>query len=190
MLRNATHVLIEATASKKNMEAVEDLITSQKTTPVVKERALDVLGYAAHDYTNGDRRHPFAVTWRKVKPRGAPEQVRDPALVHGFRFSPFACRGFLLISKILCLLPKRDGRPFWTNCHQFGGIVFRVPYHLTKVSENVRHEEHHLLGPRHWNKIFQGLSRSARKPRIVQPCFTSSSFMSHHQMLKTRMGMY
>lgn len=78
MLRNSKPVLIEATASKKNMDAIEEVITSQRTTPVVKERLLEVLGYAAYDHTNGDRRHPFAVTWRKVKPRGAPEQVCDP----------------------------------------------------------------------------------------------------------------
>ncbi|KAF8332120.1 uncharacterized protein EI90DRAFT_3289308 [Cantharellus anzutake] len=80
MLRNAKPVFVEASASKKNMDAVEDVITSSKTAPVVKERLLEVLGYAAYDHGRGDRKHPFVATWRKVKPPEAPDQGIPPNL--------------------------------------------------------------------------------------------------------------
>ena len=76
MLRNCSEVFTEQTASRKNLDAVEDVISSNKTTPVVRERLLEVLGTAAYNCTGNDKKHPFAVLWRRVKPHSAPEQVR------------------------------------------------------------------------------------------------------------------
>lgn len=76
MLQNCSEVFTEQTASRKSLDAVEDVITSTRTTPVVRERLLEVLGTAAYHHTKNDKKHPFAVLWRKVKPQSAPEQVR------------------------------------------------------------------------------------------------------------------
>lgn len=86
MLRNMniagtdTHsqpLFLKETSGRKFMDAVEDVVTNPKTEPVVKERLLDVLGSAVFEYTGKDRRHPYAVMWRKLKAKNAPEQVRS-----------------------------------------------------------------------------------------------------------------
>jgi VHS domain len=82
MLQNCSEEFIEQSASRKNLDAVEDVITSNRTNPVVRERLLEVLGSAVYHHTKNDRRHSFAVLWRKVKPPSAPEQVRCRFLLH------------------------------------------------------------------------------------------------------------
>jgi VHS domain len=82
MLQNCSEEFIEQSASRKSLDAVEDVIINNRTNPVVRERFLEVLGSAVYHHTKNDRTHPFAVLWRKVKPRSAPEQVRCLFLFH------------------------------------------------------------------------------------------------------------
>lgn len=86
MLRNMTiagtdthsqPLFLKETSGRKFMDVMEDVITNPKTEPVVKERLLDVLGSAVFEYTGKDRKHPYAALWRKLRAKGAPEQVRS-----------------------------------------------------------------------------------------------------------------
>lgn len=70
-------LFLRETGGRKFMDAVEDVVTNPKTEPVVKERILDVLGSAVFEYTGKDRKHPYAVMWRKLKAKTAPDQVSD-----------------------------------------------------------------------------------------------------------------
>ncbi|KAF9517411.1 hypothetical protein BS47DRAFT_531866 [Hydnum rufescens UP504] len=89
MLQNCSEEFIEESASRKNMDAIEDVITSNRTNPVVRERLLEVLGSAVYHHTKNDRRHPFAVLWRKVKPPSAPEQGRPIDLSDSMYTRPY-----------------------------------------------------------------------------------------------------
>lgn len=79
MLRNTSDIFLRETSGRKFMDAVEEVVTNPKTEPVVRERLLDVLGSAVSEYTKGDRKHPYAVLWRKLKSKNQPEQVKQPA---------------------------------------------------------------------------------------------------------------
>lgn len=48
MLRNSTEVFISQSKSRKFLDTLEDLLSSSRTSPVVRERILDVLGAAAY----------------------------------------------------------------------------------------------------------------------------------------------
>jgi hypothetical protein len=48
MLRNCTDVFILQCISKKFLDTLEDLLTSSKTSPVVKDRVLEVLAAASY----------------------------------------------------------------------------------------------------------------------------------------------
>jgi hypothetical protein len=83
--RNPFEVLIEQTA-RGYLDAAEDVIASNRTTLVVKERMSEALVTAAYHCTKNDTKHrPFAVLWIKLKP-SSPDQVREPLLVHDPRF--------------------------------------------------------------------------------------------------------
>jgi hypothetical protein len=68
-------MFLRETSGRKFMDVVEDVATNPKTEPVVRERLLEVLGGAVFDHTGGDRKHPYAVLWRKLKAKGQPEKV-------------------------------------------------------------------------------------------------------------------
>lgn len=80
-------MFLRETSGRKFMEAVEDVLTNPKTEPVVRERLRDVLSGATFHYTSGDRKHPYAMLWRKLKPKGQADQVWElrhfRALAHG-----------------------------------------------------------------------------------------------------------
>jgi hypothetical protein len=61
----------------KFMDTLEDVLTSQRTSPVVRERLLDVLAAAAYasSATASKNESSFRVLWRKVKPPGKPDEV-------------------------------------------------------------------------------------------------------------------
>ena len=48
MLRNSTDVFIRQSMSRKFLEVLEDLLSSSRTSPVVRERLLEVVAAAAY----------------------------------------------------------------------------------------------------------------------------------------------
>ena len=65
---------------------MEDVITKSTTTPVVRSRVLEVLMGAANAYPGAapatglaalgrDKGGGYGALWRKVKPRGLPDEV-------------------------------------------------------------------------------------------------------------------
>ncbi|CAK5271033.1 unnamed protein product [Mycena citricolor] len=73
MLRNSTDTFISQSTSRKFLDTLEDLLTSSRTAPVVKERLMDVLGAAAFA-SGGKKDTGFRGLWRRVKPRDRPEE--------------------------------------------------------------------------------------------------------------------
>lgn len=48
MLRNSSDVFISQSTSRKFLDTLEDLLSSPRTSPVVRERLLEVLAAAAY----------------------------------------------------------------------------------------------------------------------------------------------
>ncbi|KAF9256015.1 hypothetical protein L218DRAFT_966754 [Marasmius fiardii PR-910] len=73
MLRNSSEMFIGQSTSRKFLETLEDLLLSSRTSPVVKERVLDVLAAAA--YASGSKKDTgFRGLWKKVKPHDKPDE--------------------------------------------------------------------------------------------------------------------
>ncbi|KAJ7780338.1 hypothetical protein B0H14DRAFT_3586294, partial [Mycena olivaceomarginata] len=73
MLRNSSDIFISQSTSRKFLDTLEDLLTSSRTSPVVRERVMDVLAAAA--YASGPKKDAgFRGLWRRVKPRDKPEE--------------------------------------------------------------------------------------------------------------------
>ncbi|KAJ6476181.1 hypothetical protein C8R45DRAFT_1009090 [Mycena sanguinolenta] len=73
MLRNSNEVFIDQSTSSKFLATLEDLLTSLRTSPVVRERAMDALAAAA--YASGSKKDAgFRGLWRRVKPHDKPEE--------------------------------------------------------------------------------------------------------------------
>ncbi|KAJ7145882.1 hypothetical protein C8R44DRAFT_863719 [Mycena epipterygia] len=73
MLRNSSDTFISQSTSRKFLDTVEDLLTSSRTSPVVRKRVMDVLAAAA--YASGSKTDTgFCGLWRRVKPRDKPEE--------------------------------------------------------------------------------------------------------------------
>ncbi|KAE9403811.1 hypothetical protein BT96DRAFT_917357 [Gymnopus androsaceus JB14] len=82
MLRNSSDVFITQCTSRKFLDTLEDLLTNtgggpfssgKGTSPVVRERVMDVLAAAA--YASGTKRDTgFRGLWRKVKPVDKPDE--------------------------------------------------------------------------------------------------------------------
>lgn len=77
MLRNSSEIFVHQCMKSKFMDTLEDVLTSQRTSPVVRERLLDVLAAAAYasSATPSKNESSFRVLWRKVKPPGKPDEV-------------------------------------------------------------------------------------------------------------------
>ncbi|KIM29301.1 hypothetical protein M408DRAFT_122012 [Serendipita vermifera MAFF 305830] len=74
MLQNATDIFIIQTASRKFLENLEEVINSEATSPVVRERLLDVLASAAYAHGKKPGKEGFSSTWRKVRPTWMPAE--------------------------------------------------------------------------------------------------------------------
>lgn len=55
MLRNSSEIFMQQIMSKKFLDTLEDVLTSPRTSPVVRERLMDVL--AAVAYASGSSEH-------------------------------------------------------------------------------------------------------------------------------------
>ncbi|EPQ55785.1 hypothetical protein GLOTRDRAFT_60574 [Gloeophyllum trabeum ATCC 11539] len=77
MLRNCSDVFITQCSSRKFLDTLDEVITSPRTSPVVRERLVDILGAATY-MTNGkeskSERDGFRALWRKVKPADKPDE--------------------------------------------------------------------------------------------------------------------
>ncbi|KAI0341260.1 hypothetical protein BDW22DRAFT_1485694, partial [Trametopsis cervina] len=91
MLRNCSEVFIAQCSSRKFIDTLEDVLQSQKTSPVVRERLVEVLGGAAysspHAKDGRTEKEGFRGLWRRVK---APEQPDNgiPFPVDDAMFNP------------------------------------------------------------------------------------------------------
>ncbi|KAH9025575.1 hypothetical protein EDB85DRAFT_2149658 [Lactarius pseudohatsudake] len=76
MLRNSSEIFVHQCMKSKFMDTLEDVLTSQRTSPVVRERLLDVLAAAAYasSATSLKNESSFRLLWRKVKPPGKPDE--------------------------------------------------------------------------------------------------------------------
>ena len=71
MLRNSSMLFVRQCVKSKFLDTLESVLTSQRTSPVVRDRLLDVLAAAAY----AGPRSGFCLLWRKVKPAGRPDEV-------------------------------------------------------------------------------------------------------------------
>ncbi|KAF7326934.1 hypothetical protein MVEN_02587300 [Mycena venus] len=84
MLHNSSEIFIMHSTSRRFLSTVEDLLTFPHTSPVVRDRVMDVLAAAA--YASGSRRNAgFRPLWRRVRPldkpeEGIPFEAEDPML--------------------------------------------------------------------------------------------------------------
>ncbi|KAI0277856.1 hypothetical protein BGY98DRAFT_977023 [Russula aff. rugulosa BPL654] len=76
MLRNSSELFVHQCAKNKFLDTLEDVLTSQRTSPVVRERLLDVLAAAAYASSGAVQKNEsgFRLLWRKVKPAGKPDE--------------------------------------------------------------------------------------------------------------------
>ncbi|KAG8749434.1 hypothetical protein FRC14_001378, partial [Serendipita sp. 396] len=74
MLQNASETFILQTSSRKFLENLEDVINAETTSPVVRERLLDVLASAAYKFGKMPGKEGFAAIWRKVRPSWKPAE--------------------------------------------------------------------------------------------------------------------
>ncbi|KAH9959421.1 hypothetical protein BC827DRAFT_503185 [Russula dissimulans] len=76
LLRNSSELFVYQCAKTKFLHTIEDVLASQRTSPVVRERLLDVL--AAASYASSGVQHEFEssfrLLWRKFKPTGKPDE--------------------------------------------------------------------------------------------------------------------
>ncbi|KAI0270754.1 hypothetical protein BC834DRAFT_863090 [Gloeopeniophorella convolvens] len=76
MLRNSSELFVHQCMKNKFLDTLDDVLTSQRTSPVVRERLLDVLAAAAYASAATHLRSEsgFRQLWRKVKPPGKPDE--------------------------------------------------------------------------------------------------------------------
>ncbi|KAI0255527.1 hypothetical protein BJV78DRAFT_1176427 [Lactifluus subvellereus] len=76
MLRNSSEIFVHQCMKSKFMDTLEDVLTPQRTSPVIREHLPDVLAAAAHasSSTPSKNESSFRVLWRKVSPPGKPDE--------------------------------------------------------------------------------------------------------------------
>ena len=77
MLGNSSELFVQQCVESEFMDTVEDVLHSWRTTPLVRERLLEVIAAAAYASSEiwNESEHTFRVLWRKVKPAGMPDMV-------------------------------------------------------------------------------------------------------------------
>ncbi|KAG2746000.1 hypothetical protein P692DRAFT_20782715 [Suillus brevipes Sb2] len=129
MLRNASDIFLTQISSRKFIDTLEDVLTSSRTSPVVRERLMEVLAAAA--FITSSRPHPspksepspfslkdrdrdrdgFRVLWTRLKPADKPD-VGIPFDTEDAMFSP----------PIVPTRPPIEERPSRKSLHQRGVI--------------------------------------------------------------------
>ncbi|KAJ6463334.1 hypothetical protein C8R45DRAFT_517019 [Mycena sanguinolenta] len=96
LLRNSTHTFIGQSTARKFLDTLEDVLTSSRTSPVVRERLLEVVSAAA--YASGpDKDKGFRGLSSRVRPRDKPEEGA-PFDSHGPMFNPFTISALSIAS--------------------------------------------------------------------------------------------
>jgi hypothetical protein len=77
MLRNSSELFVYQCAKNKFLDTLDDVLTSQRTSPIVRERLLDALAAATYASAGAppEIETNFRLLWRKVKPVGKPDEV-------------------------------------------------------------------------------------------------------------------
>ena len=63
------------TASRKFLDNLEEVINAEGTSPVVRERLLDVLASAAYVYGKKPGKEGYMSLWKRVRPTWKPVEV-------------------------------------------------------------------------------------------------------------------
>lgn len=92
MLQNSSDVFILHCASRKFLDNLEEVINADTTSPVVRERLLDVLASAAYEFGKKPGKEGFATTWRRVRPSWKPPEGVPFETVEGLFDSAFPRR--------------------------------------------------------------------------------------------------
>ncbi|KXN86675.1 TOM1-like protein 2 [Leucoagaricus sp. SymC.cos] len=78
MLRNCSDVFVSQSMNRKFLDTIEELLMNPKTSPVVRERLMDVIAAAAYaSQSKKDSRNDregFRGLWRRVKPIDKPDE--------------------------------------------------------------------------------------------------------------------
>jgi hypothetical protein len=79
MLRNSSEIFMQQIMSRKFLETLEEVLTSSRTSPVVRERLMDVLAAVAYASGNKNKdsrtdRDGFRGLWRRLKPADKPDE--------------------------------------------------------------------------------------------------------------------
>ena len=114
MLRNSSELFVHQCAKNKFLDTLEDVLTSQRTSPVVRERLLDVLAAAAYASSGAVQKNEtgFRLLWRKVKPAGKPDEVGLDTSMRTYSNSEFYYRVYPSITMTPCSIhPHRGEAP-------------------------------------------------------------------------------
>lgn len=152
MLRNSSELFVHQCAKGKFLDTLEDVLNSQRTSPVVRERLLDVLAAAAYasSGTSYKNESSFRTLWRKVKPAGKPDEVGLCSPYAGLFeitaiFFDRVCPSILMMP---CSTPLRHG-----EAPQLASLLLLVilpcipnyfkPRHRRILSHRLRHNRNH-----------------------------------------------
>jgi len=198
MLRNSSELFVHQCAKSKFLDTLEDVLTSQRTSPVVRERLLDVLAAAAYasSGTSYKNESTFRVLWRKVKPTGKPDEV-GLCLPYAGPFEITETFFYRVCPSILMMpcstLLRHDEAPQLALLLHLVTLPYtpkrsnprhrRIPSHKLRYSHNHnRHNHSHRLKPRlkqHHNHLpgrgarhlaMVSYSGSYRSKRICDDC--------------------
>ncbi|KAJ7490139.1 hypothetical protein B0H11DRAFT_2400740, partial [Mycena galericulata] len=162
MLRNSSKPFISQCTSRKFLDAVESLLTSSHTLPVVRERFMDVLAAAAYASESG-KDAGFRGLWRRVKPEGKPEEgipfdtddpMFDPPLSQG--------RSDALPPTAPSILPASDAQP--PDDNQVTGVHSLSPEDVRRMLQECK------IGVENANLLRQALA-------LVTPESLNNSFI-------------
>ncbi|KAH7927218.1 hypothetical protein BV22DRAFT_301234 [Leucogyrophana mollusca] len=79
MMQNGSEIFLLQLSSRKFVDVLEGVVTSPDTSPVVRERLMEVLAGAAFIYSSvrpvdkDGERDEFLKLWRRLKPDGQPD---------------------------------------------------------------------------------------------------------------------
>jgi hypothetical protein len=80
ILLNSSEPFLHQCAKLVFVDTLEDVLNSQHTLPVVRERLLQVLAAAVYLSSGTPYGSSFSTLWGKVKPAGMPDEVGLGAL--------------------------------------------------------------------------------------------------------------
>lgn len=105
MLRNSSMLFVRQCLKSKFLDTLEGVLTSQRTSPVVRDRLLDVLAAAAY----AGPRSSFFLLWSKVKPAGKPDEVSLQACMRLYSNIETCYRVYPSILMTPCSVPLHHG---------------------------------------------------------------------------------